>query len=142
MLTEQPGIQTTHSHVFVVDDYPDNLFLIEMILDSPRYHLSFAKGGTEALERISQSPPDILLLDLMMPDMSGYEVAQQIRQNPSLPRIPILLLTASNEIRKDDAQRVGIDEVIYKPLSIEELRRKVRSLLKASAKHAPKLIAV
>lgn len=118
------------SRILAVDDSPDNLFLIETVLDAVEYDLTFAENGREALSKIEQSPPDLVLLDIMMPEMNGYEVTQQIRQNEALPYIPILLLTAHDHVSLVEGLDAGADDFIRKPFDIEELMARVRSLLR------------
>jgi two-component system sensor histidine kinase/response regulator len=118
------------SHILAVDDSPDNLFLIETVLDTSQYHLTFAENGREALDKVLESPPDLILLDIMMPGMNGYEVTQHIRQYSHLPYIPILLLTAHDHVSLVEGLDAGADDFIRKPFDIEELQARVRSLLR------------
>lgn len=116
--------------ILAVDDSPDNLFLVETILDDSEYCLDFAKNGKEALTKIELSPPDLVLLDIMMPGMNGYEVTQEVRQSSQLPYIPILLLTAHDHMSLVEGLDAGADDFIRKPFDIEELQARVRSLLR------------
>ena len=118
------------SHILAVDDSPDNLFLIETILDEVEYDLTCAQDGREALCKVEQSPPDLILLDIMMPGMSGYEVTRQIREDSSLPYIPILLVTAHDQTSLVEGLDAGADDFIRKPFDIEELQARMRSLLR------------
>ncbi len=111
--------------ILAVDDTPDNLFLIEAILGDGDYQLSCVESGAAAIEAVEKSPPSLILLDIMMPDIDGYEVTRRIRQNQNLPYIPILLITA-----KADAQILeGANGIIHKPFDIEVLLERVESLL-------------
>ena len=95
-----PSVPTHPSkidHILVVDDSPDNLFLVQTILEEEGYEITLAEDGRSALAQIEQSPPDLVLLDVMMPEMDGFEVTKRIRENPKLPFMPILLITASNQ---------------------------------------------
>lgn len=116
-------------HVLAVDDAPDNLLLIEAILDDDEYRLTCAQDGPGALEQVNQTPPDVILLDVSMPGMSGLEVTQRIRQDNSLPYIPILLVTANDQDICRKGLEAGADGYIRKPFNIRELEAKVRSLL-------------
>lgn len=70
-------------YILVVDDLSDNLFLLQTSLEAEGYNVDTADNGSSALEKVEASPPDLILMDVMMPDMNGYEVTQQIRQNPA-----------------------------------------------------------
>jgi two-component system sensor histidine kinase/response regulator len=116
--------------ILSVDDSADNLFLIETILESDEYHLNSARSGGEALLKLEQSPPDLVLLDIMMPGIDGYEVTRRIRQSKNLPYIPILLLTAHEYMSLVEGLDAGADDFIRKPFDVEELQARVRSLLR------------
>ncbi|MEM8810502.1 MAG: response regulator [Cyanobacteria bacterium P01_G01_bin.38] len=119
--------------ILAVDDTPDNLFLLEAVLSEVEYyHLCCADSGQAALETIEASPPDLILLDVMMPDMDGYEVTRRIRQNPDLPYIPILLITAHEGTSAAKALKAGANGFIRKPFDIEKLLNRVHSLLQQS----------
>jgi CheY-like chemotaxis protein len=75
--------------ILVVDDLPDNYVLLQTFLESEAYEVAVAESGRAALDKIAANPPDLVLLDVIMPGMNGFEVAQRIRQNPALPFIPI-----------------------------------------------------
>lgn len=118
-------------NILAIDDIEDNLLLVEMILDNANYHLTVARSGPEGLAKIAESIPDLLLLDVIMPGMNGYEVAQKIRQDSDLPYIPILLLSAHDHVSLVEGLDTGADDFIRKPFDIDELTAKVRSLLHA-----------
>ncbi len=115
--------------ILVVDDTPDNLFLIETVLQAEGYQVEVADNGEDALSKIEVEPPDLLLLDLMMPGMHGYEVAQRIRQNNDLPFIPIILITGCEQLDVADEFDVAIDGFICKPIDFDELLTQVRAIL-------------
>ncbi len=117
--------------ILAVDDVPDNLFILESILGGEEnYQIDCVSDGQSALEYISQQPPDLILLDIMMPSMDGYEVTQRIRRNKSLPYIPILLVTAHDQSSLSEGLDSGADDFIRKPFDIDELMARVRSLLR------------
>jgi two-component system, sensor histidine kinase and response regulator len=116
--------------LLVVDDLPDNLFLIDVILGGEdHYQLSYVDNGQAALEAVELSPPDLILLDVMMPGMTGYEVIRRIRQNSNLPYVPILLITAHDELNMAEGLEAGADGFIRKPFDIQELLDCVQSIL-------------
>lgn len=116
--------------LLVVDDLPDNSFLIQAILEEEGYHIDVEDNGKAALEKIEASPPDLILLDVMMPGIDGYEVTRRVRQNPNLPFIPILLITAYDQPSVVKGLDLGADDFIRKPVEVDELLARVRSLLR------------
>lgn len=117
-------------YILAVDDNPDNLFLIQLALEQKGYNVKLVEDGYSALAQIQKSPPDLILLDVMMPEIDGYEVTQKIRANKSLPFIPIVLITAHQESSLIKGLDLGADEFIRKPVEIDELQARVRSLLR------------
>ncbi|ACK69866.1 response regulator receiver sensor signal transduction histidine kinase [Gloeothece citriformis PCC 7424] len=118
------------NYILAVDDNPDNLFLIKLALEQEGYRVHLVEDGLTALAQIQYAPPDLILLDVMMPGINGYEVTRRIRQNPNIPFIPILLITAYEEPSLVQGLDVGADEFIRKPVQIDELQARVRSLLR------------
>jgi len=116
--------------ILVVDDTPDNLRLIKAMLSPQGYHLILVSSGAKALESIALHPPDLVLLDVMMPEMDGYEVTEKIRASPKLPFTPILLITAHDQASVAKGLDLGADDFIRKPVSMEDLTARVRSLLR------------
>lgn len=116
--------------ILVVDDSPDNVFLIQTILEEEGYTISTSEDGPSALAQIDQSLPQLILLDVMMPGMDGFEVTQRIRQNAKLPFIPILLITAYDQPSVAQGLDMGADDFIRKPVEVDELLARVRSLLR------------
>lgn len=119
-----------YNYILAVDDIPDNLYLFKLALEQEGYNVITVDNGIKALEQIEKSPPDLILLDVMMPGMDGYEVTQKIRQHPNLPFIPIILITAHEDSSVVRGLDVGADEFIRKPVRVDELQARVRSLLR------------
>lgn len=118
-------------NILAVDDAPDNLFLLESLLDEiDEYQVHLAENGEEALAAIAKCPPDLILLDIMMPGLSGYDVARRVRENPQLPYIPILLLTAHEKSSLVKGLDAGADDFLRKPFDVDELLARVRSMVR------------
>ncbi|MGI8935549.1 hybrid sensor histidine kinase/response regulator [Leptolyngbya sp. BC1307] len=117
--------------ILAVDDVQDNLFILDSILSEvDEYHLDCVNNGKAALNYVADSPPELILLDVMMPGIDGYEVTRRIRQDKKLPYIPILLVTAHDQPSLADGLDSGADDFIRKPFDIDELMARVRSLLR------------
>jgi len=122
--------------ILVVDDEPDNFDVIEAFLFKENYHLNYASNGAKALGRLSDLQPDVILLDVMMPELDGVAVCRQIKANKNWQHIPIVMVTALNS--KQDLARcldAGADDFIGKPISGLELRSRVRSMLRIKRQH-------
>lgn len=129
--TNQPSPEFSKTaRILVVDDTPDNLILLQIILEVEGYEVELVADGETAVAQIVQSPPDLILLDVIMPGMDGYEVTRRIRNNPVIPYIPIILLTAFHETNVVEGLDAGADDFIRKPFDQDELMARVRSLLR------------
>jgi len=117
--------------VLVVDDNQQNLELLLAYLEDMNCETVPAHDGPEALEIVAENPPDLILLDVMMPKMSGFEVCKRIKNDPKTTDIPIIMVTALNEF--GDIERgidSGTDDFISKPVSKLELTTRVKTMLK------------
>jgi len=119
------------TQILAVDDSPDNLLLLkELLSEEGSYQLHFAEGGKRALDWVKQSSPDVILLDVMMPSISGYDVVRRIRQAKELPYIPILLITAHEESSLVEGLDAGADDFLHKPFDANELLARVRAMVR------------
>lgn len=123
--------ETQKPKVLVVDDNFQNLELILAYLEDVDCESLSATGGQEALEMIQKDPPDLVLLDVMMPKISGFEVCRRIKNNPETAGIPVIMVTALSEM--GDIERAinsGTDDFLSKPVNKWELLARVRTMLK------------
>jgi two-component system alkaline phosphatase synthesis response regulator PhoP len=117
--------------VLVVDDNRENLELLEAYLEDLNCRTISAYDGPEALEIVKKDTPDIILLDIMMPKMSGFEVCRRIKNDPATSHIAVIMVTALNEF--GDMQRAvdcGTDDFVSKPVNKLELLTRVKTMLK------------
>ncbi len=116
--------------VLVADDDDDVLALVVRRLERDGYEVITARDGAEALRLARENLPDLAVLDVMMPHLTGYEVTRHLRQETATERIPVILLTA--RVQEEDVKRgfsVGADDYIKKPFSPQELRSRVQAVL-------------
>jgi two-component system phosphate regulon response regulator PhoB len=117
--------------ILVIDDEVDLLELIRVNLDQAGYRVETAGSGREGLAALRRSPPDLLVLDLMLPDVSGTEICRQVRAAPELAQLPVLMLTAkADEVDRVVGFEVGADDYVTKPFSPRELVLRVRAVLR------------
>ena len=121
--------------ILVVDDLPQNVRLLEAVLAPRGYAIATAMSGREALERVVSDPIDLVLLDIVMPEMDGYEVCRAIRADASTRFLPVVMITASGEQEKVAAIEAGADDFIAKPFDQAELLARVGSLLRIKRYH-------
>lgn len=123
--------QKTH-HILVIDDEPINLEILRACLVEQGYGVMLASGGKEALMMIEEQLPDLILLDLMMPGMSGYQVCQHLRKQWNLVTLPIIILSAKNQLSDlEEGFRVGANDYLTKPFYSREILSRVRTQLLA-----------
>jgi len=116
--------------ILVADDEPDIVTIVEMILRSQGYDVLKAANGLEALELAERHSPDLILLDIMMPDMDGWEVLRLLHVDPSTSEIPVAMISAKTGSRaKITSMQEGAVDYITKPFDSQELLSKVREIL-------------
>lgn len=123
-------INPSEYKILIVDDVMSNVLLLKVLLTNEKFAIATASNGRQALEQVEKENPDLVLLDVMMPDMSGFEVAQHLKSNPNTADIPIIFLTALNstaDIVK--GFQVGANDFISKPFNKEELIIRVTHLI-------------
>lgn len=122
--------KSAEQSIVIVDDLPDNLRLLSQMLKEEGYRVRPASNGKRALATIEKEPPDLILLDITMPEMDGYEVCRQLKANASTCEIPVIFLSALNEVfDKVKAFQVGGVDYISKPFQVEEVLVRINTHL-------------
>ncbi|MCU6708639.1 ATP-binding protein [Paenibacillus sp. J5C_2022] len=135
--TRTVAVSARTFHILAVDDDPINLKVLTSILPSEQYSITCVSSGQEALRLLRMNPWDLLIIDVMMPHMSGYELTRRIREQYALPELPILLLTARSQPTDIYAGfMAGANDYIAKPVNVAELNARIEAL--AALKHSVK----
>ena len=122
---------TNGKHILIVDDYPDALDIWALFLRSAGYQVSTASDGAAALAQAQQLLPDLIVLDLELPRISGYDVAKQLRANPLTQSIPLIAATGYSHLRQlDHAREAGFDRIVVKPCDPDLLVEAIEALLR------------
>lgn len=133
---EELAAQKRLPRILVVDDNTRNVKLLQSILGSREYEVIPAYNGLEALQLVNEMPPDLILLDVLMPGMDGFQVVRTLRETPATEPIPVLMLTALREVEdKVKGLEAGADDFLTKPFHTVELLARVRSLLRIKQLH-------
>ncbi|MGB5985406.1 MAG: response regulator [Desulfobacterales bacterium] len=121
--------------ILVVDDEPDFASIVQADLEREGYQVEVAYNGAEGLEKVKASPPDAIVLDVMMPEMDGYELCKALKDDDDFCAIPVILLTAvashvtSTRYSHADGMSMEADDYIAKPASSEDISRSLKNLL-------------
>jgi adenylate cyclase len=127
---------TAPSKILVVDDTPHNVKLLADLLTAKGYAVVTAASGAQALEKLAKEQPDLALLDVVMPEMSGYEVCRKIRANPATATLPVVMVTALDPVQERvKGIEAGADDFLTKPINQAELLARVKSLLRIKVLH-------
>ncbi len=119
--------------ILVADDEPELVELVEFNLKQAGYSIATAVDGAEALKKARSQPPDLILLDIMMPEMDGLEVCKILRREPATAKVPIIMLTAkASEIDRVLGLELGADDYLTKPFSVRELLLRIKKILARS----------
>ncbi len=122
----------TQKKILIADDNENIREALTYLLEDEGYSLSMAKDGAETLARVREVHPDILFLDIMMPEINGYDVCRTIKNDPDLRNIYVIMLTAKGQAAEQERGRAaGADEYIVKPFSPMEILAKIKNILKA-----------
>jgi DNA-binding response OmpR family regulator len=120
--------------IMAVDDDPDALDIVRTYLESKGYRVITATDGREALAKLEETRPALVLLDVMMPEIDGWEVARTIKNHPEFGNVRVVMLTARSDFTdKQEGLRAGADDYIVKPIRLQELGDKVARNLEARA---------
>lgn len=124
------------ARILIIDDDADIVESMKVVLENKGYEVSFSLGGEDAISRVRDENPDLVILDIMMPEISGFEIARAIKKDPTIKSIPILMLTAikdkmgiSFKEEAGDDDWLPVDDYCEKPLDNKDLISKVEKLL-------------
>ena len=115
--------------ILVVDDEPDILFTVGQMLEMSGYEVVKCCNGKECFEKIETVQPDLVILDIMMPDLSGWDVAAKIKEDPKFSNIPIIFLTAKGDTMSIGMGGLASEDYIVKPFDIADLKARIEKIL-------------
>jgi DNA-binding response OmpR family regulator len=119
-----------HKKILIADDNENIREALTYLLEDEGYALSLAKDGAEALRKVREVSPDILFLDIMMPEINGYDVCRTIKNDPDLKKTYVIMLTAKGQVDEQErGKEIGADEYVVKPFSPMEILAKVNNIL-------------
>ncbi len=121
----------TRQRILIVDDEMDALLPLKRSLEAEDYIVLEAYDGSEAIKKSKSEIPDLILLDIMLPGMDGYEVCSRLKKDPLTGKIPVIMLTAKDEITdKVEGFEIGADDYVTKPFNLTELKARIKSVLR------------
>lgn len=120
--------------ILCIDDDPGMIELVQLIMRKDGYTINGASNGAEGLDALQQSIPDLILLDIMMPEMDGWETYKRLKNTSQFKDIPVIILTARSSTFEEviARERAGVDDYITKPFTSTELRMRIESVLEQS----------
>ncbi len=133
----EPAYVMSRKKILMVDDAATILMMEKMFLSKEPYDLITAKDGQDAVEKAESERPDLILMDVVMPKMDGFEAVQKIRENEATKSIPIIMVTTRGEEKNmEKAYKNGCNDYVTKPINSSELLTKIRNLLEERVGHA------
>ncbi|MFC1545313.1 response regulator [Gemmatimonadota bacterium] len=139
---KDPGMDTP-PRILIVDDVPMNIAMVQALLKSEGYELVSAESGDEALRAVAEQIPDLILLDIQMPDMDGYEVCERLRASPETEGVPVIMFTATESETEAKAKglRIGANDYVTKPVAKDELLARIETQLRLKVLEKQRLLA-
>ena len=122
--------KTDKPSILLVEDYPDTRTMLQLLLESAGFAVVAKHDGAEALEFLSNAIPDVILTDLMMPNVSGIELIQRVRANAMMAHVPIIAMTAYSSGPAEEARKAGAVAVLNKPVSFEKMSSAINDALR------------
>ena len=124
-------LSDTRTKILIVDDELDTLLPLKRALEMEDFNVVEAQDGVEALEKVRSEIPDLVLLDLMLPKINGFEVCQRLKRDEATSFIPIIMLTAKGETSdKIEGIEIGADDYVTKPFNLDELKARIKAVLR------------
>lgn len=124
-------LSDTRQKILIVDDELDALTALKRALESENYNVVEAADGLSAIQKVKDEKPDIVLLDLMLPEIDGFEVCKQLKSDPLYRHVPIIMLTAKGEINdKIEGIEIGADDYVTKPFNLNEIKARIKMVLR------------